>query len=207
MLNLGIVKIAAAVSTLVLAAGVASAGVEVRVSSERRVDVHAAAVPLSDVLSEMARRTGMKVVYDGPPPRRILTVDFTGRTQADAVVALLEGLGLNYALMLDGKGSQVETLVLITTASSSSSGSPALKPAPPAPPPSDTPTFEEQQAMEEGRMPIPPPREAVPETVAPTMVGPEPEAPPPPAVKDPYNMVRPLALPLRPEASPKPPQP
>jgi hypothetical protein len=103
------------VATVLLGASAASAEVMVRVSGDR-VDVRATAAPLADVLDRLARQTGMAIVYEGPPPRQPITVAFAGRSPAEAVLALLEGQGLNYALVADPTGRRVATLLLSGTA-------------------------------------------------------------------------------------------
>src|SRR5688572_17794553 len=88
------------------------AGVEVTATGDR-LDVTAAQAPVSEVLDGLARKTRMKVVYEGPVPRTPVTVELRGRTPAQAVLGVLEGLGLNYALVLDVSGTQVETLMIV----------------------------------------------------------------------------------------------
>jgi hypothetical protein len=118
------------VAALLLAAGTASAGVEVRAQGEL-VDVRSTATPVSEVLDRLGRELGMKVVYESAPPRQALTLSLEGRTPAEAVVGILEGLGLNYALVMDATGTRVKTL-MITGAASASAGPP---PAPSRPAP------------------------------------------------------------------------
>jgi hypothetical protein len=100
-----------------LGASAAGAEVMVRVSGDR-VDVRATAAPLADVLDRLARQTGMAVVYEAPPPRQLVTIAFEGRSPTEAVLSLLEGQGLNYALVADPTGRRVATLVLSGTAGS-----------------------------------------------------------------------------------------
>jgi hypothetical protein len=107
----------------------ASGGVEIRNSGDR-LDVRATATPVSEVLDRLGRQIGMKVVYETAPPRQSITLSFEGRTPADAVFGILEGLGLNYALLMDPSGTRVQTLLIIGTASPASgppqaAGSPA----------------------------------------------------------------------------------
>jgi hypothetical protein len=89
-----------------------------------QVDLTATAAPLADVLDRLARQTGMKVVYEGPAPRQLVTLSVRGRTPVETVFTLLEGQGLNYALEADASGAGVQTLLLAgaTTASLSTSG-------------------------------------------------------------------------------------
>jgi len=90
------------------------AGVEITAVGDR-LDVTAAQAPVSEVLDGLARKTRMKVVYEGPVPRTPVTVELRGRTPAQAVLGVLEGLGLNYALVLDVSGTEVETLMIVGT--------------------------------------------------------------------------------------------
>ena len=102
-----------------LAAAPATAEVAVRVSGGQ-VDLTATAAPLADVLDRLARQTGMKVVYEGPAPRQLVTLSLHGRTPTETVLALFEGLGVNFALVADPSGSRVQTLVVAGTATASS---------------------------------------------------------------------------------------
>ena len=153
-----------AVLPLFLAAGTASAEVQIRLV-EGRVDVQATAAPLADVLDRLARQTGMKVVYEGPAPRFLVSVSLERRTPAEAVLATLEGLGLNYALQLDPTGTRVQTLVMAGATSPSASFRSTSTAAPVSramPPPissadalDDTEMIEE---VEEPQEPEPPPQ-------------------------------------------------
>lgn len=100
---------------LLFCASLVSAGVEVRLTGER-VDVKAAA-PLAEVLDALAAPLRMKVVYEGPRPRLTVGVSLQGRTPVEAVMGILEGLGINYALTLDASGSRVTTLLIQDAAS------------------------------------------------------------------------------------------
>ncbi len=115
---------------LTLMAPMARAEVVVRVSQER-VDVTATAAPLADVLDHLARQTGMEIVYDGKPPRQKVTLALQGRSAAEAVQGILEGQGLNYALVADPTGTRVQTLLLAGPAGRGTSTSGASRaPAP-----------------------------------------------------------------------------
>ena len=99
-------------STLVLlAAGDVRAGVEVRVNGDR-VDIVAINTPLAEVLEGLSRQTKIKLVYEGAPPRQLVSVDLKDRTPAEAVLAVLEGQGLAYAVALDSTGTHVQTLLM-----------------------------------------------------------------------------------------------
>jgi succinyl-diaminopimelate desuccinylase len=93
----------------------AGAEVEVRVAGER-VNVRANAAPLTEILDSLSRQTGMKVVWEGAPARPPVTISVDNRTPAEAVLAILEGLGLNYALDLDTSGTRVRTLMMLGSA-------------------------------------------------------------------------------------------
>ena len=115
---------------LTLIAPMARAEVVVRVSQEL-VDVTATAAPLADVLDHLARQTGMEIVYDGKPPRQKVTLALQGRSTAEAVQGILEGQGLNYALVADPTGTRVQTLLLAGPAGrGTSTGSASRAPAP-----------------------------------------------------------------------------
>src|SRR5262245_51881984 len=96
------------------------------------IDVHATAAPMQDVLSRIAQQTGMKVVYDGAPPRGLVTLTLLQRTPAEAVLALFEGAGVNYAMKTDRSGTRVDTLIV--TGGASGAGA-AAAPRPSAPQP------------------------------------------------------------------------
>lgn len=144
----------------------ASAAVEVQVESDGRVSVRADA-PASEVLDRLAARTGMKIVYEGTAPRAHVMVAFERRTPAEAVLMILEGLGVDHVMRLDATGKRPEMLML------SASNAPSRAPAPPAP------------ASTVMRPPPPPPEEVVEEE-------PEPESEePPPDEADPTLTRRP----------------
>lgn len=111
------------------------AEVIVRVAQER-VDVTATAAPLADVLDGLARQTGMEIVYEGQPPRQKITVALQGRSAAEAVQGILEGQGLNYALVADPSGTRVQTLLL---AGEAGRGAPAASASRPLPGPARRP--------------------------------------------------------------------
>jgi hypothetical protein len=150
-------RLAAASVLLSLVGTVAPAEVSVRVSGGR-VDLTATAAPVADVLDRLARQTGMKVVYEGPAPRQLVTVSLHGRTPAETVLAVFEGLGLNYAMVADSTGAGVQTLVVAGVAgaaATSGAATPAARPTmlgarrPFGPPPGSSPEFA-QPGFEEG---------------------------------------------------------
>ena len=76
----------------------------------------ARAAPLQQVLDRLGRQIGMKVVYEGGSPRQLVTLSLQGRTPAETVLALLEGQGLNYALLGDPTGAGAQTLLVTGSA-------------------------------------------------------------------------------------------
>ena len=107
----------------------AAAEVTVRVvpatgATPAHVELTARAAPLAEVLDRLGRQIGMKVVYEGASPRQLVTLSLQGRSPAETVLGLLEGQGLNFALVSDATGARVETLLVAGTApSTGSSGS------------------------------------------------------------------------------------
>lgn len=124
------------VAGLALLAAPVGAEVEVQYK-EGRVDVRATTAPLAEVLDRLARATGMKIVQQGATPTMLLSLSLQGRTPAEAVFGVLEGLGLNYAFVLDASGNRIETLVL----AGSSGSRPATAATSPVPPPAPNPRY------------------------------------------------------------------
>ena len=117
---------------LLLAASAYAGDVDVRLTEGGRVSLRVTSAPLSEVLDRLARQTGMKVVYDGAPPRAVVrSRQVEDATPADAVADVLEGLGVSYALRLDATGTKVDTL-LVLGATKAASSTPAPRPAIPA---------------------------------------------------------------------------
>jgi hypothetical protein len=102
---------------LITVVGQASVGsvAEVKVVGGR-VQIHATATSVSELLDRLARTTGMKVVYDGAPPTDRLTAAIDAGSETEALSRLLEGLGLTYAFKLDAGGRHVETLFVTSSA-------------------------------------------------------------------------------------------
>ncbi len=96
----------------VLATRLGAAQTEVRRVGDT-LDVRATAAPVAEVLDRIARETGMKVTYDGAPPRARVSVTLSRVTPAQAVLRVLEGQGLNYALRMDPGAVRVETLLMV----------------------------------------------------------------------------------------------
>jgi hypothetical protein len=146
---------AALTAAVLLAASLGSADTDVRRNGDK-VEVHASSAPLTEVLDRLARQTGMKVAYDGPQPRARVRVDLAGVTPLQAVMSILEGQGLNYALRMDPSGTRIETLLLVA---GGASGAPAA--VGPAPRPEIPPRmFEREREQPEPQEPEEVPAEA-----------------------------------------------
>jgi hypothetical protein len=110
-------------------ASAAPSGFDVRVK-DGLVTIDAREAPLSDVLDQLGRQTGMKLVYEAGRPRQIVSAVIEGVSPPVAVARLLEGLGVGYGFSLDPSGHRVETLLISgVTATVNTSARPAA-PAP-----------------------------------------------------------------------------
>jgi len=156
---------------LAMAPDTARAEVEV-LAVGGHIDVRATAAPLSEVLDRLAKATGMRIIHDGAPPRQPVTLALAGRTPAEAVLGVLDGQGLNYALRMDATGHRVETLILAGGVSASAGPPPAAstfrpilppQPAPPADANAEA-NAEEEDATNEDEVeePEPPQRPGLP---------------------------------------------
>ena len=202
-----------ALGALLLASASAGAA-EVRLQvNGSDVDLDARAAPLTEVLDHLARATGMKLVFDGVTPRSLVTISLHGRSPTETVLALLEGTGINFALISDPTGVRVETLRLTGTAPPSSSaprGRAPVRPSrslPVAPDPIEEPPVDDEPPPDEPDLPNdagtagPPPEEAAPaEPMAPA-----PASTPPPYGPGPFLPSAPNAVqPLQPFPAPAP---
>jgi hypothetical protein len=155
----------------------ASAETQVRVTNGR-VDLQASGAPLSEVLDRLAKQTGMKVTYDGAPQRTPVNLTLTDRTQAQAVLGVLDGLGLNYAFRMDASGTRIEALLIAGTAPTAPAGGlaalPQARAVPAYRPPEPIEQEEEDEPVEEDET------DADTATAPPTPAGAQqPGAPPP----------------------------
>jgi hypothetical protein len=192
---------------LLAAAPSAPAEVTVRLGGDGRVDVRATTAPLPEVLDHLSRQTGMKVIYDGPAPRPLLTLTLERRTPVEALLGILEGLGLNYAVVMDPTATRVETL-LMTGTPLVSVPSPAVTlrtttpnlPRPRGADPSEQDPVDEPPEEEAAPPPIPgqpPPGPPIPGTGSPVPPAFSQPAPGPPGIP---NMVLPPDYPVSPFA-------
>ena len=107
-------RVAAIFAALGLTAAPLGAGVQTR-AADGRVRIEARAAPLSDVLDDLARQTGMKVTYEGAPPRELITATLDRGTLVEVLLAVFEGLGLTYVIQSDAAGTGVAKLVVVTS--------------------------------------------------------------------------------------------
>jgi hypothetical protein len=87
------------------------------------VELRATEAPVSAVLDQLARETGMTVVYDGPRPRNVVTLTLHGLTSTQAVAKVVEGLDLRYAIQVEGTAPP-KVVVITTKADRSPSAAP-----------------------------------------------------------------------------------
>jgi hypothetical protein len=205
------------VPVLVALARPAAADVQVQVAGPH-VELVATAAPLAEVLDRLSRQTGMKIVYEGPAPRQLVTLSLRGRTPAQTVLAVLEGQGVNFAMVTDPSGANARTLLVAGTTPTPSAGTsvPARTVAPPparhlpfgvpGASPLSEPTFEESEEEEPPTFGLPPGVEGIstaPQAESPA-VPPGQAAPSVPAVQGP--IAPPQQFPVSPFA-PLPPVP
>jgi hypothetical protein len=217
-------------ASFLLALPASAADVSVRVA-DGRVDLSATAAPIADVLDRLSRQTGMKVVYEGPAPRQLVTVSLHGRSPTEAVLGLLEGQGLNYILIGDASGDRVQTLMMagsapttpsrLASSSSAPSGSRVTSPPPASGPDADEPAEEPEEQpepLQAGQPPSGLPPQllllpgAGPDAVVPPNAGQAPgqKTPPPssiPGVPGPAAAPTPFGPPPPGAVQPLPPQP
>lgn len=110
-LGLHELALAALAPYLALTATAATAEVQARMNGTQ-VELEATAAPLSEILDRLARLTGMKLVFEGAAPRPLVTISVHGRSPTQTVLAVLEGLGINFALLSDESGVQVQKLLV-----------------------------------------------------------------------------------------------
>jgi hypothetical protein len=77
-----------------------------------RVTLRANRVPLNRILDRLARETGMKVTYESTPPSQAVTATLDHLEPRDAIVRLMEGLGVPYVFRTDVSGRRVDTLIV-----------------------------------------------------------------------------------------------
>ncbi len=103
---------------LVLSAAPARCAEEValRIREDGRVDVRVSLATVTAVLERLSAATAITLTYQGPPPRRQVSLEAYGANQAEAVVAVLDALGLDYVVTLDASGTRIRTVVVAESA-------------------------------------------------------------------------------------------
>jgi hypothetical protein len=76
------------------------------------VTIHAQNLPLSQILDRLSSATGMKLTYEGARPTMPVTVSVDGISEAEAIVKLMEGLGVSYVFRTDATGQRVDLLIV-----------------------------------------------------------------------------------------------
>jgi hypothetical protein len=165
----------------------APADVKVKMSAGQ-MSVQAQNAPIGEILQRIADKTGMKVIWDGPRPQEPVKVTLADRSPLDAVLGVLEGRGINFAVVLDPTGSSVETLFLSTV--------PVKLRRPPPPPEPQVVPGDAETGME-----APPP---IPPALDPATAGQERPAPPAPTAAPAAATPVPITLPTPPPPSVSP---
>jgi O-antigen ligase len=107
-------------------------GVTLDRTADGRLDLSARAAPLADILRCLVERTGLRVEYEGAPPRQRVSVALRGDSLAATLESRLEGLGVNYLLSRDPSGTAVDRLIVFGSsraAEPSGGGGPRSSPA------------------------------------------------------------------------------
>jgi hypothetical protein len=159
-------------------------GLTLERTADGHLDLSARAVPLADVLRCLVERAGLRVEYDGPPPRQPVTVALRGESLAGTLESLLAGLGMNYLLGRDPSGTVVDRLIVFGASRATESnrgGSAGASPAgvgqPVEPLPAEPSAEDEAPVFE---MPT-----AAPPEFPPSSSVPPPDAEPSPGVHEP----------------------
>jgi hypothetical protein len=76
------------------------------------VTIHARNLPLSQILDRLSQATGMDLTYDGARPTTPVTVSVEGISEAEAILKLMEGLGVSYVFRTDATGQRVDLLIV-----------------------------------------------------------------------------------------------
>jgi hypothetical protein len=82
------------------------------VSEGERISVKADRLPLSQLLDRIARKTGMTVTYEGTRPSMLVSLDVERVSEVEAVLKVMEGLGISYVLKTDATGEGVDLLIV-----------------------------------------------------------------------------------------------
>lgn len=175
----------------------AAANVEVRVNAGR-VDLKLPGAPLSEVLTRLSGALGFKLTReDGVPDPYLPALEFKSRTPVEAVLSVLDGQGLNYAITMDASGATVESLLLTATKPSTDPTTPSSRSSPSAgaprfprmgmPPPDANDDVPEPPDMNMPVVPDDEPAPAPPAPAAPPAPVPTPQGPRPVRLPQPFN--------------------
>jgi hypothetical protein len=128
--------------------------IEVRLEREA-LAVHTNGAPLASVLERIKQATGIELVFEGAPPRQLIRAQLRRPTIAAAIVDLMQGQSLSYAMQLDETGKKPLKLIVFTNVSRAAPSRPdrSFRPSPPMP----EPEFEEPPEMELPEDEPPPP--------------------------------------------------
>src|SRR5678815_2392631 len=72
------------------------------------VTIHARNLPLSQILDRLSAATGMTLNYEGTRPSVAVSVDVENMSETEAVLHLMEGLGISYVYRTDASGQRVD---------------------------------------------------------------------------------------------------
>jgi hypothetical protein len=76
------------------------------------VTIRAQNLPLSQILDRLSTATGMDLTYEGTRPTIPITVSVEGVSEAEAILKLMEGLGVSYVFRTDATGQHVDLLIV-----------------------------------------------------------------------------------------------
>jgi hypothetical protein len=133
-------------------------------ASAGRVTITASRVPLSEVLEELVRKTGIEVVFESSSARAVLvSADIRALPEEEAIAKLFDGLPVSWGVKLRADQRRVERLVVadarvVGKAGPSSPASPSPRPSPsPSPIPSPRPPAAASYPSEPAARPTPTP--------------------------------------------------
>jgi hypothetical protein len=171
-----------------------------------RVSIHAESTPLAEILGRFAKATGAEIVFESTQPRQILSVGIEADSEVEALVRLLEGQGVNYALRLDPTGREVEMVVISAKAGLAAAAAPPTRTPRTLPPMERTPEDVDQTQTfvpEIAEEPDPASSGNIPERVINPVFGPS-QPQPPSAASYPGSVAAPGTTPAGAPASPAP---
>jgi hypothetical protein len=81
-------------------------------AADGRLTIRTIGTPLADVLQEVARKTGMQVVFETRPPRQLVSANIEGLPEEEAIARLFEGQSVSWAVQLAANRRRIERLVI-----------------------------------------------------------------------------------------------